>query len=173
LPKPLPNDFFKGLVSRNISMRFTVVLFVCFLSGFAAALDGKVVSVSDGDTLTVLDVDNVQHKIRLAQIDAPEKAQPWGNRARESLMVFAVGKQVHVDVSSTDRYGRSIGTVFVGDQDASAHQLAQGLAWVYDYYVTDHSLYAIQAAAKASKSGLWADSNPIAPWVWRSASKSN
>lgn len=150
----------------NSIAKHSLLLFV-FFSRAASALDGKVVSVADGDTLTVLDVHNVEHRIRLAQIDAPEKNQPWGQKSKQSLSFFAAGKNVFVDVQAVDRYGRAIGNVFVQNQSASTYQLNNGMAWVYDKYVKDHALYDIQKAAKSGGVGLWQDANPVAPWQWR------
>lgn len=152
-------------------MKKILLLISVLFCNYTHALDGLVVSVADGDTLTILDVNKTQHRIRLAQIDAPEKAQPWGDRSKQSLIAFAAGKRATVNVSEYDRYGRAIGTVYIQGQDAGTHQVTNGLAWVYPKYATDKVLFEYQRTAKAAKIGLWQDSNPIEPWIWRKGKK--
>lgn len=151
-------------------------------SGFV----GTVVAVADGDTLTVLDAANVQTKIRLSGIDAPEKAQASGERAKQNLSAIAYKRHVEIAGNKRDRYGRLIAKVMVADpnchaaecakiHDAGLLQIMSGLAWHYKRYaeeqdLTDRQRYAeAEDRAKASKAGLWAESNPVAPWDWRSA----
>ncbi len=90
--------------------------------------------VADGDTITVLDTDKVQHKIRLAGIDAPEKKQPFGNRSKESLSDLVFSKTVTVDTGKTDRYGREVGKVLIDGIDANLVQVQRGFAWHYKAY---------------------------------------
>ena len=90
----------------------------------------KVVSIADGDTLTLL-IDNIQYRIRLAEIDTPEKKQPYGTRARQALSALVFGKEVKVDVQTTDRYGRSVARVYVDGVDVCADLVKQGVAWVF------------------------------------------
>lgn len=132
----------------------------------AADIEGQVVGVADGDTLTVLH-ERIQIKVRLAEIDAPEKAQPFGQRSRQSLADLCFQKPVLVEAKGHDRYGRTIGRVRCAGVDANSEQVRRGMAWVYDRYVTDRALYAIQADARADRRGLWADANPLPPWEWR------
>ena len=140
------------------------------LSGVAYAdpgTEGLVVGVHDGDTLTVL-VAKQQLKVRLAEIDAPELGQPFGNRSKQSLVELCFQESAHVELIARDRYGRSVGKVKCREVDASAHQVATGMAWVYDRYSKPTSpLYALQDAAKAPRRGLWADNEPVRPWEWR------
>lgn len=152
---------------KGIFMKYAFIVLSFCIASISSALDGTVVSIADGDTLTVLDTSNVEHRIRLAQIDAPEKNQPWGDRSKQSLVIFAAGKKVHVELSGIDQYGRPIGSVFVQNKNAAVHQLKSGMAWVYEQYAIDESLYDIQEAARADKVGLWQDANPVAPWLWR------
>ena len=144
----------------------------------AETITGRVVGVADGDTITVLDARKVQHKIRLAGIDAPEKKQPFGNRSKESLSQLAFGKTVDVETIKRDRYGRQIGKVLVNGQDVNLLQVERGMAWFYRQYQREQSpndrrLYeAAEDAAKANKRGLWQDSAPVAPWESRRPKRS-
>ena len=132
----------------------------------AQILSGKVVGITDSDTLTLL-MDSTQHKIRLAEIDTPEKGQDWGNRARQALAEKVFQKNVRVDVSDTDRYGRLIGKIWLGDRDINREMVREGHAWVYRQYMTDDSLLEDEAAAKEQGIGLWGIAGPVAPWEWR------
>ncbi len=139
----------------------------------APPITGRVVGVADGDTITVLDADKVQHKIRLSGIDAPEKKQPFGNRSKESLSDLAFDKTVDVETSKRDRYGRQIGKVLVNGRDVNLVQVERGMAWFYRQYQRDQSpndrrLYeAAEDAARADKRGLWRDDAPVPPWEFR------
>lgn len=150
-----------------------IALFTAILLSFQAlALDGVVVGISDGDTLTLL-ADRQQVKIRLAEIDAPEKAQPFGQHSKESLSELCFGKSATVDVQGVDRYGRTIGRVLcfgaspADGVDANAEQVRRGLAWVYIGYARDRAIFDIEAAARAQRRGLWSDVSPVPPWKWR------
>jgi endonuclease YncB( thermonuclease family) len=129
-----------------------------------------VVKVSDGDTLTLL-VDRKQVKVRLNEIDAPESKQAFGERSRKSLGEMCAGQQATVSYLGRDKYGRVLGRVQCQGLDANAEQVRRGMAWVYDRYVTDRSLYALQKGARAAHIGLWADKHPTAPWDWRKQRK--
>ena len=131
-----------------------------------ADFTGKVVAVADGDTMTVLK-DLQQVKVRLTEIDAPEKKQAFGNRSKESLSDLCFGKTATLVEKGKDRYGRTLARVTCNGVDANAEQVKRGMAWVYDRYVTDKSLYAVQDAARASHLGLWHDEHPVPPWEWR------
>lgn len=133
----------------------------------AAALLCLVVAIADGDTLTCLTDDKRQIKVRLAEIDAPEKRQPFGARSRQSLAELCHEKRATVRVIDTDRYGRIVGRVMCAGTDANAAQIKRGLAWVYDRYVKDRSLYAVQDEARAAGRGLWVEPEPVRPWVFR------
>jgi endonuclease YncB( thermonuclease family) len=140
---------------------------------YADILQGRVVSVADGDTVTVLDDANSQHKIRLMGIDAPEKAQPFGSQSKLSLSSLVFDKQVTVEYSKLDRYGRLVGKIVVDGMDTCLEQIKRGMAWHYKQYekeqiAADRLLYArAEDQARIEKRGLWRDNNPIAPWQWR------
>lgn len=139
----------------------------------AGVLAGRVVQVADGDTITVLDAVNTQHRIRLQGIDAPERAQPFSNLSRQHLAGLVAGKTVKVIWNKRDRYGRIVGTVLVDGRDASLEQVKAGLAWHYKYYANEQSpderqRYAqAENEAQAKKLGLWGEANPIPPWDYR------
>lgn len=122
------------------------------------------VSVHDDDTLTVL-VGKQQVKVRLAEVDAPELRQPYGQRSRQSLAELCFQETAHVEMIARDRYGRGVGKVECAGKDAGAHQVSAGMAWVYTRYAPkDSPLYGMQAEAKAARPGLWADNEPVPPW---------
>lgn len=122
--------------------------------------------VTDGDTVTVLR-GREQVKVRLAEIDAPERKQPFGQRSRQSLAEMVFRQDVLVIEQGKDRYGRSVGRLQLGSLDANAEQVRRGMAWVFDRYVKDRSLYDLQDEARQAKRGLWADPAPVEPWEWR------
>ncbi|EFY6271501.1 thermonuclease family protein [Shigella sonnei] len=141
------------------------------LSGMLSMLNpkiqGKVIRVLDGDTIEVLQ-DKKPVRIRLANIDAPEKKQAFGSWSTSQLKTLVAGKQVTISYSHKDRYGRIIGHVFTTNgTDASRFMVQSGAAWVYERYNTDKSLPALQREAQEQKRGLWADTNPVPPWEWR------
>lgn len=144
-------------------------------SAVAAAemLQGKVVGIADGDTITVLDDSQAQHKIRLAGIDAPEKAQPFGQASKQNLSGMVFGKRVVIDWQKRDRYDRIVGKVLLNEQDVNLKQLEAGLAWHYKKYAQEQSAadrdsYArTEVQAQRVKLGLWVEDNPVAPWDWR------
>jgi endonuclease YncB( thermonuclease family) len=140
------------------------------MPSLAAMLACTVIGIADGDTLTArCDVPEgkVKVTVRVADIDAPEKAQPWGNRSRQHLAALCFGKEAILAPRTTDRYGRTVARVECDGSDASAEQVRAGMAWVFDRYVTDRGLYTVQDDARASRRGLWGDPAPAAPWDWR------
>ncbi len=149
----------------------TILLLALACTAHAETITGWVVGVADGDTITVLDANKVQHKIRLSGIDAPEKKQAFGNRSKESLSDLAFDKTVNVETEKRDRYGRQIGKVLVNGRDVNLAQVERGMAWFYRQYQREQSpndrrLYeAAEDAAKADKRGLWRDADPVSPWV--------
>lgn len=139
----------------------------------AAELTGRVVGITDGDTITILDAGNQQHKVRLAGIDAPEKNQPHGQAAKQSLSDQVYDRQVIVESEKRDRYGRTVGKVLVDGRDANLEQLRKGLAWHYKKYENEQPLddrlayRAAEEGARSGQRGLWSDPSPVAPWDWR------
>lgn len=143
----------------------------------AATLQGKVIGVADGDTVTLLDAQKNQHKIRLQGIDAPEKAQAFGNKSKQSLHEMVHGKEVFVDVQKKDKYGRSVGKILVNQTDACLEQIKRGMAWHYKQYANEQSpedrdVYAqAESKARAQSLGLWKDKSPTPPWEFRKQNK--
>jgi endonuclease YncB( thermonuclease family) len=135
---------------------------------WAEDLRGRVVGISDGDTLTLL-VDRRQVKVRLAEIDTPESRQPWGTRARQSLSAMAFRQVATVVVQDIDRYGRTVGRVYVGGLDINAELVRRGDAWVYRQYSHDPALLPLEAEARAARRGLWSlpARDQVPPWAWR------
>ncbi len=132
-----------------------------------ADVRGRVVSVHDGDTLTVL-VERHQVKVRLTDIDAPELKQPFGTRSRQSLAELCFGKEASLDVRGQDRYRRTLATVTCAGTDANAEQVRRGYAWTYTRFArADSPLIAIESEARRAHRGLWSERSPVAPWDWR------
>ena len=151
-------------------------------AAYADTLTGIVVGVSDGDTITVLDAERQQHKVRLSGIDAPEKAQPFGQRSKENLSHLVFTKEVAVDWTKRDRYKRIVGKVMVQPSDcptcgntldAGHAQITVGLAWWYRKYAKEQSpqdrgsYESDELEAKVRGVGLWVDDDPVPPWEWR------
>lgn len=126
----------------------------------------KVVGIADGDTMTLL-VDQKPVKIRLANIDAPEKKQAFGQVSKQSLSDLCWGKDATFETQTIDRYGRTVAVVTCGGVEANRMQVARGLAWTYTKYNKDAALPELQNKAKSAGRGLWADSEPVPPWEWR------
>jgi endonuclease YncB( thermonuclease family) len=132
------------------------------------ALNGRVVGITDGDTLTLL-VDRRQVRVRLAQIDAPESDQPYGKKAKAALSALAFGRQAHVEVVDIDRYGRTVGEVFVDGIDVNREMVREGHAWAYTKYSHTTEIIELEDSARAAKKGLWAlpENQREPPWLWR------
>jgi endonuclease YncB( thermonuclease family) len=154
-------------------LKYLVICLGCLASGVSAeVLLGTVIAVHDGDTVT-LQNESGQKKIRLAGIDAPELNQPYGVESRHALKGAVLDRQVQVETTKADKYGRVVGKVIVDGQDINLKQLQLGMAWAYREYLrelskVDKALYLeAEAQSKAIPFGLWRDSNPVEPWIWR------
>jgi endonuclease YncB( thermonuclease family) len=138
----------------------------------AETISGRVVSVADGDTLNVLTDDHQQFKIRLAGIDAPEKAQAFGQVSKRQLSSLCFNQQAEVKVIATDKYHRTVGDVFCEKTHANEEMIKGGYAWVYRQYSQGFEQFIpLEQAAQEAKIGLWADPQPMPPWLWRRANK--
>jgi endonuclease YncB( thermonuclease family) len=152
-----------------------LLVLILFLSNFANAktIEGLVVGVADGDTITVLDQQKNTYKIRLQGIDAPEKKQAFGEKSKQSLHDLVHSKQVRIEYDKEDKYGRIVGKVTLDDVDVCLQQLVLGMAWHYKKYqneqsVSDRALYSeTELTSQSLKLGLWSDDKPIPPWEFR------
>ena len=156
-------------------MKKLICILLLLLSplSFAEELTGKVIKVSDGDTITVLDSNNQKYKIRLQGIDAPETQQAFGETSRQSLASLVYDKEVIILWDKRDKYARILGKVIVDGRDANYEQLKKGLAWYYKQYENDLSdedkerYSEAEAWARNYTEGLWTDSKSIPPWELR------
>jgi endonuclease YncB( thermonuclease family) len=152
----------------------------------ASILEDAVVKITDGDTIIVLDSDEVQHRVHIAGIDAPEKGQAFGNASRKRLTELVARKEVRVEFNKQDRYGRIVGKVLVKPPDCPTCgktldvglvQITTGMAWWYRKYAREQSpedqgrYEFAEQEAKAKKVGLWQDKNPQPPWEFRKGRK--
>lgn len=151
----------------NIQKLISLLIFLCPVIVQAVELNGKVIHVLDGDTIEVLQ-DNKPVRIRLANIDAPEKKQAYGRWSTSQLKDLLGAQPVTVTYTQTDRYGRIIGRVFTTNGiEANRFMVKSGAAWIYERYNTDPALPGLQVEARLVQRGLWADVNPVPPWEWR------
>ncbi len=140
-------------------------------------LTGRVVAIADGDTITLLDPGNTQHRVRLAGIDAPESHQAFGEQSRLSLSEMIYGKDVSVTYQKIDQYGRLVGKIILDGKDFNLEQVKAGMAWHYKFYEDeqtpeDRDAYAkAEAEARAARRGLWQDPNPTEPYQFRKEEK--
>jgi endonuclease YncB( thermonuclease family) len=128
---------------------------------------GRVVSVADGDTITVLDENKTQIKVRLDAIDAPESGQSFGQAAKRALSEMVFGRDVVVIKKKEDRWGRTIGHVLIDGKDTNLLMLEAGMAWHYKQFDQNRRLAAAEREAREARRGLWQDSDPVPPWEWR------
>lgn len=147
---------------------FFVFIFILYSGSlWAEKIQGKVIRVLDGDTIEVL-LGKKPVRIRLVNIDAPEKKQPYGTWSANKLKALIAREMVTVTFTQTDRYGRLLGRVITANgTEANRYQVSVGAAWVYTQYNADSSLPALQREAQTQRRGLWADSHPVPPWEWR------
>ena len=150
-------------------------LFISLICNIANAgvISGRVVGVADGDTVTLLESDHTQHKIRISGIDAPEKKQPFGERSKANMSALAFGKDAEAECNKKDRYKRDVCIVRVSGRDVGLEQIKAGLAWWYREYSREQTpqerrdYEQAETAAKASGLALWSDPMPQPPWEWR------
>lgn len=134
---------------------------------------GKVIGITDGDTLVLLDDNHNQYKIRISGIDTPEKGQPYGHVATENLATLAFNKLAVADCPKQDRYGRLVCVVKIEGTDIGLSQIQAGLAWHYKKYANEQTpddrenYSSAENEAKSLKKGIWKEANPVPPWEWR------
>lgn len=171
--------FLMALASANLSHAGTIEVTFTGESkqSYDCALMGKVVKVTDGDTVEVLDANKTRHKVRLSGIDAPERKQAFGNASRKYLADLVAAKDVCVSGDKKDRYERLIGTIIVDGQSANFKMIQGGYAWHFKKYESEQTqmerevFAAEETAARSSAVGLWSEPDPIAPWDWRDGIK--
>lgn len=162
----------KFAVSKRHAVRWVLLLAVS-VSATAAEVRGRVVGVADGDTITVLVDGHDSVKVRLAGIDAPEKAQPFGKVSKKHLSDRVFGRPVTVEWTKKDKYGRVIGRVMTDGEDVCLDQVRSGLAWHYKHYANEQpagqrtAYAAAEEQARRAKAGLWIQPNPVPPWEFR------
>jgi micrococcal nuclease len=145
-----------------------ITLFVLVVSISVPVWAYTVIGVSDGDTLTLL-VEQKPLKIRLANIDAPEKSQAFGERSKQSLSELCYDKDASYQKQDVDRYGRTVAIVHCAGVEANRAQVERGMAWVYEKYNHDTSLPLMEEKARVMRRGLWEDQDPLPPWEFRRA----
>jgi endonuclease YncB( thermonuclease family) len=139
------------------------------LGAQAEQISGRVVGISDGDTLTLLTSERKQVRVRLAEIDAPEKGQPFAQKSKQRLSQLVYSKTVTITTRGKDQYGRTLGKVYVDGTNVNSEMVRSGAAWAYRDYLTDYSLVSRETEARKSRSGLWAldEAQTVPPWEWR------
>jgi micrococcal nuclease len=140
--------------------------FCLLLISFNAAATPVITYFYDGDTVKIID-GNLQYKLRLTDIDAPEKAQSYGLKSRRALIAFCKNADVAVFLSGIDKYHRNLGRLQCNQQDASLFMVQNGHAWFNSRYSADGTLLAAEQEARRSKLGLWANKQQTPPWLWR------
>ena len=161
-------------MSLNNKNAFYIILFVLTMASSSFAWNGRVVGVSDGDTIKVLTEDKRLVKIRLYGIDCPEKRQAFGKRAKWFCSDLVFGREVEVEPIAQDRWGRTIALIYRGSLCLNEEMVASGYAWVFAKYCKKticQKWYRLQKEARKARIGLWKDPRPVSPWVWRKAKR--
>lgn len=155
-----------------MKINLTVLLFFIPFALFAQIRSGKVVAVLDGDTVIVLE-NNKQTKIRLAEIDCPEKNQPFGNKAKQFTSDKIFSKTVSYKTAGTDKYGRTLAHIYYGtdNMNLNGELVANGLAWHYKQFSKSKELSFLESNARRKKMGIWSEKNPVEPSKWRQTKK--
>ncbi len=163
------------MLLKKLSFFFIVLFLINTIDSNADVLNGRVVGISDGDTITVLDKTRKEHKVRLMGIDAPEKSQAFGNEAKQTLSNYIYKKEVSVQYKKLDKYKRIVGKVSLDGQDICLQMIRDGMAWHYTEYEkaqlkTDRDLYReAEANAREMKIGLWHQADAVKPSDFRSS----
>lgn len=146
----------------------TLFVFILLLTScISFAENGRVVRVLDGDTIEVLTTDNKSIRVRLLEIDAPEKKQAFGQKSKDALEAICAGKNAELIHTDTDRYGRTLARVYCGGADANLVMVERGMAWAYVRYAKDPAILKAEKDARRARRGLWVDKAPIPPWEFR------
>ena len=154
---------FKQLITA-LATAWLLVLFMVVCSQPASS--AEITNFYDGDTVKIVDA-GFEYKLRITDIDAPERNQAYGKKSRRALMQLCSGASIYVAISGTDKYGRRLGKLRCNNQDVSTYMIQNGHAWFNKRYSMDYSLALLQDEAHKNKLGLWQSQQPTAPWVWR------
>jgi len=130
-------------------------------------IEGKVTRIADGDTFTMVFENGFDVRVRLNGIDSPEKKQAFSKRAKQTLSDLIYNKEVKVYYESKDRYGRVLGDIYIDDLNINQEMVRRGMAWHFIRYSDDEALAALEKEARKNRIGLWAEAEPVAPWVYR------
>lgn len=161
---PLP----ARLVKTWLPAAYVAAVFIAAAPGLSAEeISGKVVAVIDGDTFDIQDDSKTVVLIRMNAVDAPEYKQPYGEKAQQFLAERIRGKVVRIECHGKDRFGRTLGTVFVDGKNVNRELVDEGLAWYYRRFDQSKDLEDAETAARKARKGLWADEAPLPPWDWR------
>ena len=166
----------RAAVTRS-AFALSLALLLAVSSVIAAGLQVRVVAVSDGDTITVIDGLRNRYKVRLTGIDAPEKSQAFGDRSRQALASRVFDQEVIIELGQSDRYGRILSKVVMNGADVNLKQVVSGMAWHYRKYQKDQTpedrvaYLQAESAARAAGVGLWRDRNATPPWDYRKSRK--
>ena len=154
---------FKQLITA-LATAWLLVLFMVVCSQPASS--AEITYFYDGDTVKIVDA-GFEYKLRITDIDAPERNQAYGKKSRRALMQLCSGASIYAAISGTDKYGRKLGKLRCNNQDVSTYMIQNGHAWFYERYSMDGSLLYQQQQARTNKLGLWKSKKPMQPWVWR------
>lgn len=155
----------------SLKYNWLIILLLLSQTLFTQTYQAKIIGVKDGDTVEIL-YEKKSKTVRLAHIDAPEKNQPYGKKAKQTLSDFCFGKEVKVVIAGKpDRYGRWIAELFHNNQNLNKALVRQGLAWHFTKYSKSENYADLERIARKKKIGLWQDAYPIAPWDWRKRKK--
>lgn len=163
---------FRLINSKTKYLFISLILFIAFLtqSWFSSQSNEflRVIGVKDGDTVVLLTSGKTEITVRLSEIDAPERKQAFGTVSRTFLSDLIFGKEVKLEKSGTDRYGRTLGFIYMRNgTNVNVEMVENGMAWQYDKYSNSAVLKKAQASAKSRRIGLWRDPYPVAPWEFR------
>ena len=150
-----------------------IVIFLLLISSNLLSLElkGKIIHISDGDTVHLLTDNKEKIKIRLNDIDAPESKQAFGNKSKENLKKYIYQKNVVVEYKNKDKYKRVLGIIYYQNRDINLQQVKDGYAWVYKKYSKNPNYFKAEKDARNKRLGLWYDKKPIEPWEFRKNKK--
>ena len=151
-----------------IYFSFSFLVFLSFDASSELIQDLKVEKIIDGDTVYAT-LEGKPYKLRLTEIDAPERDQPFGRQSKVFLRELLKDGEFDADISGKDQYGRYLARLYDNGVDINRKMVNEGMAWVYDFYVTDKTFYKNQLSAQNQKKGIWSKRYPAPPWEWRRA----